>query len=157
MIELFQQAQQLVLLLNRSGVDYAIAGGLAVGVYGHVRATEDIDVVIPSAADLPTVDALLVEAEWLPHHDHLTFNNGMGLYRRIKVVGDDTIQLDILVPPPSMDLLSDRLRTDLAGPACWIVSPRALRIMKQGTGRAKDNDDLRALDEFMPPPPPEET
>ena len=151
MIELFQQARQLVLLLNRSGVHYAIAGGLAVGVYGYVRATEDIDIVIPAERDLNPVDQALRDADWLANPDHVTFANGIMLHRRIKIVGHETIQLDILIPPPGMDLLSDRLRTDLQGPVCWIISARALRIMKHGTGRAKDAEDLRQLDVINPP------
>jgi len=39
-------AEQIARRLSEAGIDYAIAGALALGVHGFVRATEDVDILI---------------------------------------------------------------------------------------------------------------
>jgi hypothetical protein len=41
-----QAAQDIARRLEEAGIDYAIAGALSLGVYGFVRATEDVDILI---------------------------------------------------------------------------------------------------------------
>ena len=145
MIELFHQAQLIVQALNQAAVDYALCGGIAVGVYGHIRATEDIDIVIRSDDDLAAIDAVLKPLGWDNLSESIEFKNGFILHRRVKASGADVVQLDILVAPAHVDVLSDRVLSDLQGIACWIISKPSLRIMKEGTGRQKDQDDLLHL------------
>lgn len=42
-------AEDLARRLQESGIEYAIAGGLSLGVHGFVRATEDVDVIVSRA------------------------------------------------------------------------------------------------------------
>jgi len=37
--------------LNQAGVQYVVVGGLAVGAWGHVRGTDDLDLVPDPSAD----------------------------------------------------------------------------------------------------------
>ena len=39
-------AEQVARLLDGAGIDYAIAGALSLAIHGHVRATEDVDILI---------------------------------------------------------------------------------------------------------------
>ncbi len=39
------QPDELLLTLNRAGVDFIVIGGVAVGVHGFIRATKDLDIV----------------------------------------------------------------------------------------------------------------
>ena len=49
-------------LFNRHKVDYLLIGGYAVGFYGHVRATNDIDVLIePSTENATKAEAAIRE------------------------------------------------------------------------------------------------
>jgi hypothetical protein len=41
-----QAAEQIARLLAEAGIDYTIAGALALGAHGFVRATEDVDVLV---------------------------------------------------------------------------------------------------------------
>ena len=41
----------IVETLERGGVEYALCGGMAVAVHGYVRATKDIDLLIPRASN----------------------------------------------------------------------------------------------------------
>ncbi len=43
-LSLPQDFKEFLKLLNSNGVEYLLIGGYAVGVHGHVRATNDIDV-----------------------------------------------------------------------------------------------------------------
>ena len=43
-IELPPDFREFLTLLNSENVDYLVLGGYAVGLYGHVRATGDLDV-----------------------------------------------------------------------------------------------------------------
>jgi hypothetical protein len=48
--------------LNGHGVDYLIIGGVAVQAYGHVRTTQDVDVIVaPDARNLERLAAALKE------------------------------------------------------------------------------------------------
>ena len=52
--------------LKRAGVPYALAGGLAVGVHGYVRATKDADFLVGDEAFKKMAGGLLVLREGLP-------------------------------------------------------------------------------------------
>lgn len=43
---LFQELRELIRAFNADGIEFALCGGLAVAVYGVVRATQDIDLLI---------------------------------------------------------------------------------------------------------------
>ena len=38
---------------NSNGVEYLLIGGYAVGIYGHIRATNDLDVWVDAAPRVP--------------------------------------------------------------------------------------------------------
>lgn len=46
MTDLFEDFRDLLLELDRGGVEFVIVGGYAVSYYGHPRATKDLDVFI---------------------------------------------------------------------------------------------------------------
>jgi hypothetical protein len=46
-MELFEELRGLIVRLHEDNVPYALCGGLGLAVYGIIRATEDIDLVIP--------------------------------------------------------------------------------------------------------------
>ena len=48
-------------LLNSRGVEYLVVGGVAMALHGRMRATKDIDVLVPRA-DQDRVDARELEA-----------------------------------------------------------------------------------------------
>jgi len=43
--------KEFLKLLNSNSVEYLLIGGYAVGVYGHVRATNDLDVWVGIGAE----------------------------------------------------------------------------------------------------------
>jgi len=55
---LVEQLRELIAQLNARGVRHALIGGLAVGVYGHVRATRDIDLLIDLVSEPAVSDVM---------------------------------------------------------------------------------------------------
>jgi hypothetical protein len=145
---LFLAAQRVLLALNRTGVVYGLCGGIAVGVHGVPRATKDIDVLIASEKDLEKIDAALSADGWFNSGAAITFPDGITLHRRLLAIDNEVIILDLLIQPQGMDLLSDRMLSDLQGAAGWVISKKSLRTMKTLAGRPQDLFDLAKMDEF---------
>jgi hypothetical protein len=100
-MDLFNEAIAVMQALNEANVDYALVGGLAVGVYTVPRATRDIDLVFRQA-DWGQVQQILkplgyeaLDADPMPLAE-----GKLNLYRLIKII---PIEEDVLV----LDLLSD--------------------------------------------------
>ena len=54
------RADELLLALGDADVRFVVIGGIAVGVHGYVRATEDLDIVPdPEAENLTRLSSLL--------------------------------------------------------------------------------------------------
>ncbi len=147
-------------LLARAGVPFVIIGGHAVNFHGHVRATEDADLIFERSA--ATEAALLgalesIHACWISdQRDPAT-----GLERLVPVsasyvrgqhlmmLATDLGFLDLYdyIPGfpdvPVADVFSDSIELD----NLRFVSLRWLRKLKQSAGRHKDLDDL----EHLPP------
>lgn len=140
-----ETAKQVLLTLNASDVEYALCGGLAVGVHGHIRATKDIDVVLASATDLDKASVALAADGWLQTSQPIEFDNGFILHRRILAVGSECIILDLLLQPSGDNYLEARLLDEFDGAACWVVSLKQLLRMKKGAGRPQDLADIDHL------------
>ena len=48
MLDLYDELKAVLSALEKAEVPYALCGGLALAVYGHPRATIDIDLLVPS-------------------------------------------------------------------------------------------------------------
>ncbi len=111
--------------LDQLGVRYALAGGLAVGAHGYIRATVHVD--------------FLVGEEAFEHHGPLvTFKAGVP----IEV---DGIRIDYLSPValgPQLEIVLDRPRSTGSLP---VVPVEVLIYMKLIAGRRKDLLDLVEL------------
>ena len=141
-------AHLVINALNRSGVEYALCGGLALAVYGAARATDDIDFLIGSGADLIKIDAALAELNPLSGDPAgITFPDGMTLHRRIFFRGKRAILVDFLTQPPDVTWLSTRQLGDFAGAAAWVIGKDALLAMKRLAGRPQDLADIARLEQ----------
>jgi hypothetical protein len=56
MLELYEKLKALVTELNRRAIPYALCGGLSLEVYGILRATLDIDLLIAEESLQPLCD-----------------------------------------------------------------------------------------------------
>ena len=140
-------AKLVAIRLHQLDCIYAICGALAVAFYAEPRATKDIDIVIASESDLPAIDAALAKDGWFNASEPIDFPDGIRLHRRLRQVGQQLIILDLLLPPLTMDFLSDRVLAEVDHAAAWVISKRALIAMKRLAGRPKDLADLAELED----------
>ncbi len=73
-------------LLNRSGVAYAVCGGVAVCLHGYQRNTTDLDLVI-RAADSDAVRQLLTDAGFIWDSDQAEFRTADGIAVQFLIAG----------------------------------------------------------------------
>ncbi len=135
------------------GVDFVVVGALAVGFHGYVRATGDVDVMVPAGDEdnRTRLEAALkaLGAEKLP----AVTQGGLPL------PDDDpypTLQfrtrcgrLDILYRPdgsaPYATMKGRSAATDIAGVTVHIASVNDVIAMKLAAGRSGDLDDVAAI------------
>lgn len=136
-------------LLNRHRVRYLLAGGVAANLHGSVRATRDVDILVPRDA---ANGRRLVEAlSALPWGVARELDPDEVIAKPITIVGDDP-RVDILTVAWTVDF-------DAAWPNRQVrriervrvpyLSLDDLRASKQ-TGRPGDLADLEVLDSIAP-------
>jgi hypothetical protein len=147
--------------LNRARVRYLVVGGVAVVLHGHLRTTADLDLVLhlehenlvramEALTDLGYRPRAPVPAEafvdagqrqtWIEEKDLTVFS----LWNPDK----PGLEVDLFVTEPfDFDRVYARaLRVPLETTEATVISMEDLRAMKQGVGRPRDLEDLKALD-----------
>jgi hypothetical protein len=132
--------------LNEQSVEYLLVGGYAAGVYGHVRATSDIDFFYRATAE--NVERLVRAL--------VAFGAPAGVIDPPHLRQQDTVT-SFGAPPMRIDLLasisgvdyedaaSEAIYLDLEGDRLPVIGLAALRVNKMASGRARDRDDLERL------------
>ena len=142
--------------LLSAGVRFVLIGGLAVGVHGAVRATQDVDVVPdPEGENLERLARVLrrlearqigVNTGFLPNLP--TEAKGLaagGSFQLATVHGQLDVLQESAVIPSYATLAEDALEVDWRGHALRVCSLARLREMKRAAGRPLDALDLEAL------------
>ncbi len=134
--------------LNERGIEYAVCGGWAVSIYGFLRATLDIDLLILAENVDEVMDVAVKQGfdiKGLP----LNFDGGKTKIRRVSKIDRESkelITLDLLLVTEVMESVWKNRRK-----AVWnageyqIVSVKGLILMKEMAGRPKDLIDLDYL------------
>jgi len=132
---------------------YAVAGGLAVAIWGEPRATFDVDLVV--AAERATQDELLAaihsEPAFLLDPQVLPMPPEINIVRAHlidKKSQDPTIiMVDFLLASEafSATLRQRRVSMTVAGQSRWVCSCEDLIVLKLLSGRVKDFEDVRGI------------
>jgi hypothetical protein len=144
----------LVAALNAGGIRYVVIGGIAVSAHGHVRATEDLDIVPdPDAENLDRLGNVLVQLD-----ARLEANRDRGidpairqqLYRGANLTVTTALgDLDIVQRLPGIpnwpELERDAEETSLADIPLAVCSRAHLIAMKRARGTLQDQADVEAL------------
>jgi len=132
--------------LNAHAVEFLLVGGYAVGMYGYVRATTDIDFFyrctsgnvqrLMCAMTMFGAPAGLIDAQHLATRDAVT------------QLGAPPIRIDLLASISGVtfeEAATDAVRVQIAGESLPVIGIAALRANKQATKRRQDLDDLHHL------------
>ena len=148
-MDLYDEFQSVTLALSGAGVDFAVCGGIAVGIHGFVRFTEDIDLMIlgedlePALSAVRsigyTIDSGRIPLEVGTPEEH-------EIHRVLKIEGKDFMQLDLVLVNESLQgVWDDRGIFEWQGRQIPCVSRRGLMEMKRRSKRGKDRIDLEEL------------
>jgi hypothetical protein len=150
MADLVAELQSIARVFERDRIEFALCGGLAVAVHGHVRATKDIDLLVPAASRDPALAALRTIGFHLLA-DPMTFGAGTEAERHVqrasKVVGPELVTVDLIFVEPAFAVVwADRETFERDGVRLSVVSRAGLVAMKRLAGRKQDLADIEALE-----------
>ena len=131
-------------LLNRGRVRYLLAGGVAANLHGSVRATKDVDILVPK--DRRNMTRLLTALAELPYGIASELDADQIADRPITIVGDDP-RVDILTIAWSVTFeqaIRNRIVRRIGGVRVPYLALNDLIRSKQ-TGRPRDLADLEVL------------
>ena len=132
--------------LNESGVEYLLVGGYAVGMYGHVRATSNIDFLYRRT--LENVQRLVAAFRKFGAPEYLIDANHLATADAVTAFGAPPTRIDLLASISGVDFeqaQADAVYLDIAGERLAVIGLASLRANKRASGRKKDRDDLKRL------------
>ena len=143
---------ELVSLLDREGIPYAVMGGLAIRVYSLPRATQDVDITI--AIERERLDGLrdalhdlgcslpsAYDSGWLD------LVAGMPLFKVKRRIDSHSVDVDIFVAESRFQksLIERRHLFEVSGKQIALVSPEDLLLLKLIAARRRDLVDIQDL------------
>ncbi len=150
MLDIYDELRAVVAKLDESKIDYALCGGMAMGVHGLARTTIDIDLLILSES----LEAVIAVAQNLGYNirgKELSFANGSIEIRRISKIdidSGDLLSLDLLLVTPQIRKIWDsRVDADWDDGRLSVVSRDGLIELKRLRNSEQDLADIKALKE----------
>lgn len=151
--QLYQATHLTCAFLERHRLAYAVAGGLAVTVWGEPRATFDVDVFVAAeggrveslCAAIRQEPAFLLEPETLTLPPYTVIVRAHLPDRPSAEPGLILVDFIVLETALGSSLLSRRVSVDLGGHPIWICSAEDLILLKLLAGRSKDLQDAKGV------------
>jgi hypothetical protein len=148
MLDLVNELRRLTTTLDEQEIDYALCGGMAMGVHGRARATIDIDLLILSDS-VDKVYALAGSLGYNIRGKEMSFANGAVEIRRVSKIDLDDgelLSLDLLlVTPEILPAWESRVNAEWEGGKLSVVSVSGLIALKQLRKSSQDLADIEAL------------
>jgi hypothetical protein len=148
MFDILDELRKLVAVLDEHEVDYALCGGMAMGVHGRMRTTIDIDLMILSDS-LDEVVAIGKSLGYNVRGKDLSLANGQVEIRRVSKIDPEDgelLSLDLLlVTPATLAAWESRLAVEWEGGKLSVVSASGLIALKLLRRSDQDLVDIKAL------------
>ena len=150
-MNLYLELMGLVEKLNQADLPYALCGGVAVTLHGFVRATEDIDLLVPPPY-VPLVKAVARKAGFcVQNADPMVFGRGTSreaiVHRVSKFEGEESLLLDLMeVNDANRSAWRSRRAHKIHGTVLWAIGKKPLIAMKRQSGRPIDLTDIQGLE-----------
>ena len=134
--------KQVLPILNRSSVSYAIIGAVASGILGRPRATLDLDILVGGGSQGLTKISSLLERSGAEKSESFLEANPMlrGIMIRMRI---GSIHVDLIRSRDRHDQTTLRRRRMVSafGTKVWLPKPEDLILLKMKTGRDRDLSD----------------
>lgn len=150
-LDIIAELEAIIDALDAAGVDYAVCGGLAVGILGLPRATKDIDLLI-RREDIDGARRAVKAIGFDIPAKRMVFRQGspdeQEMHRQSKLDPDtnDLLPLDLLVVMPMFEeVWATRIEVPYGDRKIKVVSREGLVTMKTRSGRAQDLADIERL------------
>lgn len=147
---------QILRRLTEAEVEFVLVGGLALGAWGVVRGTKDVDIVIsPEPDNLKRVAGVAVDIHGHVQTGESFFSSRLSIAGQLAsgeqvAIETDLGRLDVVQGldgvPDYEDLHARSVETEILGVKVAVCSVEDLRAMKQVAGRTRDLADLEDLD-----------
>jgi predicted nucleotidyltransferase len=147
---------QILRRLTEAEVRFVVVGGLALGAWGVVRGTKDVDIVVdPDAENLKRLGAVAEAIHGHVHAGESFLSSQLSIAGQIAsgeqvAIETDLGRLDIvqgLEGIPGYDELNTHAaKAEILGVEVAVCSIEDLKTMKRAAGRTRDLADLEDLD-----------
>ena len=147
---------ELLRRLVAADAQFVVVGGLAVGAWGVVRGTKDVDIVVaPEAENLRRIAAVAVAAGGHVQQGAALLGSPVSIASALAegrqvAIETDLGRLDVVQGldgvPSYQELQSRATKAEILGVAVAVCSIDDLRAMKRAAGRTRDLADLEDLE-----------
>lgn len=151
-LDLIAELEALVDAFEQATIDYAICGGIAMTVHGHVRATVDIDLLI-APEDLSRAMRVSRDCGFDVPARKMVFGLKTGTPREVQRLSkldpetNNLLTVDLLLVGPGYEeVWASRERVAWKGRNLGVVSRAGLVTMKRIAGRPQDLADIAKLE-----------
>ena len=148
-MDLFEEFKKLMTTLRESNVDYALCGGFALSVYGIVRATEDLDILVPedSLGRLRSVIRGIGFNRENPPMEFAARSVRISRFLKLTQSDEDFVILDVLhVTPALEEFWKSRVEVETELGRIVVVSRQGLIGLKRLRGSPIDLSDIASLE-----------
>ncbi len=153
-IDPYTHFKKIIFSLDDSGVKFAVVGGIALGFYGIVRATKDIDLMILSE-DAEKAFEALKKLGFRQLDPTMPFEEGRVVIERLTYGEKDEdgrmsfMKVDLLIAKgePYLSVLSERRPFEYEGRQIYVASREGLIQLKKLRGSEMDLLDIKRLNE----------
>lgn len=144
--------KEFILLLNEMNIEYLLIGGYAMGAYGHIRATSDLDIFLNANEENADKMIAVCEKYRIPVED---LNRDMFLVPRMIGIGEPPLRIEILKQLGVVDFSYAHQRAttkEVNGLKIKVISLDDLILLKksaiEGRSSSRDREDLSFLEKL---------
>ena len=141
-----------IIELNKHQVEYMLIGGYALGAYGHIRATNDLDIYINATEQNATKMVNACAAYGIPVE---SIQKEMFLVQKMIGIGEPPLRIEILKKLDAIDFMYAFQRVkkvDIDGISINVIDLDDLILLKKaavkGRNRSRDIEDLSFLEKL---------
>jgi hypothetical protein len=149
MLDITDELRKLTAKFDEEKIEYALCGGMAMGVHGFARTTIDIDLLVLSES-VEAAIAIARDLGYTIRGKDLSFKNGAIEIRRVSQIDQesgDLLPVDfLLVTLELREIWDSRTEAEWEGGRLSVVTREGLIKLKRWRNSGQDLADIEALE-----------